>query len=164
MEDSPIPNKIQEALASPGTFLTQGSCQAPYHLPGLGKHCSKVNTVENNPPQRGIHHRHSFRWGLCERRGWHVTLLPCLPCRHPFSPDGSKNLPTALRKSCLPACSVRIPKQFGDELRSPTTVSPLQVPAHPSRARPRIYTPHLRSRSATRPRPLVVQFTSRKWA
>jgi hypothetical protein len=65
---------------------------------------------------------------LCERRGRHVTRSFCRPCRHPpaFPSDSSKNLRSAL---ILPTHHSRFKFQrnFDDEPRDPTTISPLQV-------------------------------------
>ena len=58
-----------------------------------------------------------------EREGERAArdIVTCLPCRHPplFPSDGT-SLPLQ-EKLCPPASPARIPKQFDDELRSPTT-------------------------------------------
>ena len=60
-----------------------------------------------------------------EREGERAArdIVTCLPCRHPPIPT---SLPLQ-EKLCPPASPARIPKQVDDELRSPTTVSLLQV-------------------------------------
>ena len=62
--------------------------------------------------------------GRREERGRHVTLSPV--CHPPLFPSDGTSLPLQ-EKLCPPASPARIPKQFDDEIRSPTTVSLLQV-------------------------------------
>ena len=93
----------------------------------------------------------------------HVMRSFCRPCYHsatilPLSPsDGSNNLRSAL---ILPTRHSRSKFQgyFNDEPRGPTAISTLQMspPTH-HELTPRTRPLYLRSRSATRSFPLVVQ-------
>ena len=63
-----------------------------------------------------------------EREGERAArdIVTCLPCHPPLFPSDGTSLPLQ-EKLRPPASPARIPKRLNDELRSPTTVSLLQV-------------------------------------
>jgi hypothetical protein len=98
---------------------------------------------------------------VCEQRGRHVTRSSCRPSSH--------SLLRTVRRTSLQFQFAHPPRPFlnPEEIWYKISMTSPAVrasggPTHPSRARPRTRSPHLRSRGATRSRPFAVQSSSKQ--